>query len=208
MSLFRVFVAMLAIAAFGGCASPRPESPAPEAPPSAAVNAPYRLAERRPPAGHRLRPGQSQQFLFGRQFGRHLHAADRPGPRPGTDDGRARARDRGAPASGLCPRTQRVGGSRSLPAHLRPGRGRRGGAIRVRQRHDGRTGGRGRRRVHAARGRGQRGRHPRRRRPPRDVRGAARPIRSGRATRSMSRNVSFRPERRGRREPDDARRRT
>ena len=44
MSLFRVFVAMLAIAAFGGCASPRSESPAPEATPSAAVDAPYRLA--------------------------------------------------------------------------------------------------------------------------------------------------------------------
>jgi polysaccharide biosynthesis/export protein len=46
MSLFRVFVAMVAIAAFGGCASPRPEAQAPQA----TANAPYRLA-----SGDRLR---------------------------------------------------------------------------------------------------------------------------------------------------------
>jgi polysaccharide biosynthesis/export protein len=51
MSLSRVFVAMLAIAAFGGCASPPPEAPVPEAPaPQATLNAPYRLA-----SGDRLR---------------------------------------------------------------------------------------------------------------------------------------------------------
>ena len=49
MSRFRVLVAFLAIAAFGGCAAPRPEPPVAEAPP-AAVNAPYRLAD-----GDRLR---------------------------------------------------------------------------------------------------------------------------------------------------------
>ena len=93
-------------------------------------NAPYRLA-----SGDRLRV-----IVFGQDNLSNSYSVDSSGVismpligrvrAQGLDDGGARARDRGAPASGLSPRTQRLGGSRGLSAHLRPGRGRHGGTIR------------------------------------------------------------------------------